>query len=135
MRLAYGILLVLIIVLSLLPTEDAIPGGNLIFGFIAKILLGSADYADKITHVAAYAAITCVGMLGIIRPLGRWLFMPLAMLLLSGLLEFGQGAVAARTPDLMDFVANLVGVTGGAIVAGLLLAVAHQQTKRKPVTV
>ncbi|MCI5046219.1 MAG: VanZ family protein [Aquisalinus sp.] len=131
MRIVYAFLLIVIVVLSLVPTEESVPGSNLIFGFLAELLLGSADHADKMSHMLAYAAITGVGMLGIIRPLGRFLLLPVSMLLLSALLELGQGAIAGRTPDMMDLLANLVGVATGAAVAGFLLMLARQQAQRK----
>ncbi len=131
MRWLYGILLLVVIVLSLIPTQEDLPGTTDVFRWLAEIFLGDAEYSDKVSHFLAYGTLTGVGLLAFIRPLGRSLLLPLAMLLLSGLLELAQGLVSSRMPDWLDFVANGTGVAAGGVIAGcLILAAQAQHTSR-----
>ncbi len=81
--------------------------------------------ADKVVHGCMYLALVWVGCFDSYRWAGRrvliqWIFVPLAAMMLGGVMEILQGAMTTgRTADVIDFVANCCGT-----VIGLLLAVA-----------
>jgi VanZ family protein len=94
-------------------------------------------HLDKVAHAAAFAGLAFLACVGVAS------FRPITPLLLAGLLgalafyagfdEFTQGWVRHRTPDLRDWLADLVGMLAG--VGAFLLArrVLHRAAAR-PVT-
>ena len=87
----------IILILSLLPKDMIIP---------------AAPFSDKIAHFLAYGAVTLVGAMAA-STLKRRVYLGLAMLALGILLEFAQAFVPGRTPEMLDGVANMLGVFAG----------------------
>jgi hypothetical protein len=66
---------------------------------------------DKLTHFGAYAGLSVLSMLAFER--WRGVFVALSMILLGALIEAAQYFSPGRTPDLIDALANTLGVLSG----------------------
>lgn len=99
-RFAFWLLALTIAALSLLPRDQAIPVGNF----------------DKIAHFAAYAALAAAGTLGA-RSSAEMLGLALFAMALGGGLELLQAYVPGRSPGLVDFLADGLGVLAGGAAA------------------
>lgn len=120
MRHLFFIFLGLVALLSLLPDTGAAPVSDDLFSWIATILLGDPEQADKISHFIAYGVLAGSATLGLVRPFGQYLFLPVLLVAFSGVMELGQGFVASRVPDMLDMLANTTGVASGCL-AGLVI--------------
>jgi VanZ family protein len=83
---------------------------------IAKqVLPGDLEFsAAKLTHVLAYGLLAA--MIGVLRPLGRWRWLFLALLSLHGMgTEYLQTFVPTRTGSLRDVGIDHVGILLGAV--------------------
>lgn len=101
-RATFGLLVMAIIVLSVLPHVGTPP-----------------QVSDKTLHLIAYFAVTAAGLLG-------WLSLRAGALVLAGtvalggILEIVQSMVPGRSCELADFIANLAGCILAALaIAGL----------------
>lgn len=73
-------------------------------------------HADKIIHVAGYAALTLQLVLAVNRPHSA-LFAGVSALIVGGGLELAQCWVPGRSGSWDDFAADLIGVAAGMAVA------------------
>ena len=105
-RAGFAISILAICVLSLLP-EDELPDVSL---------------SDKIGHFIAYGMIVTLGLIGY-RGLAAATAVIVGAIALGGLLEIGQLFVPGRSADLLDFVANCIGVVAGVLLARLILTI------------
>ena len=111
----------ILILFSLVPAQDDIPGANDIFSILGKIILGNPNMGDKIAHFVAYASVGATAFWGQVRLFGRVSATMVGLLILGGLLEFAQGSLSGRHPDFLDFIANSVGVASGLACAMVFL--------------
>ena len=87
----------LILVLSLLPKD---------------LMISELPLSDKIAHFLAYGAVSWLGAMAASTSRRR-LYLALAMLGLGVLLELAQTWVLGRTPEMLDGLANTLGVMVG----------------------
>ena len=87
----------LILVLSLLPKD---------------LMISELPLSDKIAHFLAYGAVSWLGAMAASTSRRR-LYLALAMLGLGVLLELAQTWVPGRTPEMLDGLANTLGVMVG----------------------
>ena len=117
MRWLFWLFLVIVITFSLIPAQDDIPGANDIFAILAKVLLGDEMQGDKIAHFIAYGSVSGAGTLAQIKPFNRLWSLSVSLVLLGALLERAQSLISFRMPDMLDFLANGLGVFIGWIIA------------------
>jgi VanZ family protein len=86
------------------------------WGSLAPTMVPPGQHGDKIVHFSAYAYLSA---LGIVACGGRGrLLVPPAMVLLGGVLEWGQFLLDnGRHADFADALANAVGALTGALLA------------------
>lgn len=113
--LGYGLTLVIVIVLSLMPAPD-LPG---------------PEGSDKAAHLIAYGAIAVCGGLGFRNWDIRFLSGSCAIGL-GILLEFAQAAWFERNGSVWDAVSNSLGVALGLFAAAILLYLFRAQKQSAP---
>lgn len=92
-----GLLVALVVVLSLLPPgPEGMPSGT-----------------DKIGHFLAYG--TLAVWFGGVFERRRFAWIAVALIVLGAAMEFAQGFVGGREPDVMDALANTLGVALGLV--------------------
>ncbi|MEE8370545.1 MAG: VanZ family protein [Sphingomonadales bacterium] len=75
-------------------------------------------FSDKVLHFLAYLAVTLPGALAASSP-KRMVLVGLGMVVLGLIIEVLQGYIPGRYPELLDGLANLLGVLTGAGIAYL----------------
>ena len=105
-RVGFVLCILTVSVLSLLP-EDELPDVSL---------------SDKISHFIAYSVIVTFGLVGY-RGVKAAILVVVGAIALGGSLEIGQLFVPGRSGDMLDFVANCIGVVAGVLLARLVLMV------------
>jgi VanZ family protein len=105
-RAGFAVCILVVCVLSLIP-DDEVP---------------DVVFSDKVHHLVAYAVIAALGMLGYRGPRAA-VAVVIGSIALGGLIEIGQRHVPGRSPDLLDFVADVAGVAVGLILARLAASV------------
>ena len=109
-RIGFAACILIVCVLSLLPGDD----------------LPDVAFSDKVHHLVAYCAIALSGLLGY-RGLRASIWVIAGSIALGGALEIGQMFVPGRSPDILDFLVNIVGVVTGLIAARLVMRLWHHQ--------
>jgi VanZ family protein len=99
--------------------------------FFPETPFDNVEFADKWTHLVMYGGTCCVLWIEYLRAHSRpqggaggrlFLFAWLAPILMGGLLELLQAyATTTRNGDWLDFAANSLGVTLGAVFGMILL--------------
>lgn len=116
-QLCTAVLIVLITLLSLLPESD-LPEGPGISRWLASLILGDPERADKVRHFLAYSGTAFVAVLGLARSAGSAVVVALTLLAYSGALEILQAMGGVRTGDWLDLLANASGCATGTLAAG-----------------
>lgn len=127
----FFVFLGVVIIFSLIPAQDDIPGANDIFSILGKWLLGDPNLGDKIAHFVAYASVSATAIWGRVKLFGYAAATMLGLLLLGAGLEFAQGMLSGRHPDFLDFIANSVGIAIGLCGAGVVLFFCTRLSGRK----
>src|SRR3954462_869928 len=78
------------------------------------------EVSDKLVHFAAYAGLALLSLLAFERRRGT--LVALSMIPLGGLVEFAQRLAPGRTPDIMDALANCLGVLLGTTLGVLFVS-------------
>ena len=117
----FFIFLGIVILFSLIPAQDDIPGANDIFSLLGKLIFGDPSKGDKIAHFVAYASVSATAFWGQVKLLKRISFTLLGLIVLGALLEFAQGTLSGRHTDLLDFVANSAGIIIGVLCASIFV--------------
>jgi len=102
-RVAFGVGVIAIVVLSLLPQAD----------------MPDVHMSDKVNHALAYGSVMLAGGLGFWLPRQRLLVVG-GLFLLGGAMELLQGLTPTRHMSLLDLGANVVGIAAGWLLAVLL---------------
>ncbi len=119
MRLLFAALLVFITYLTLTPNPDD-TSGFAAARYVAKLLFGDAQFADKIGHFAAYGALGAAAFWAETFIFGRKRWTPLLLAAYGAILEGVQGLGGVRTPEFADGLANALGALSGFIGAYIL---------------
>ncbi|MEM9705903.1 MAG: VanZ family protein [Pseudomonadota bacterium] len=125
-RVVFITLLAGVTVLTLTNNQEVANPGAPLTRFLADLLLGNANAADKIGHFSAY------GVLGVtIVParffLPRQVWRSVAALALYGVfLEILQGIGGVRTMEAGDALANALGAIAGCMVSIAISALAQR---------
>jgi VanZ family protein len=86
---------------------------------------------DKADHLAAFAALACVGVIalhGTVR--GRW-WLIAGLLGLGGLIEVVQLFVPGRSSDGQDLAADALGIAAGMVIGAALTARFERRRQRR----
>ena len=114
-RWVFWALMLIVPYLTLTPNPDDAAVGGSVTAWLAKMILGNAQFSDKVGHFVAYAALGSAAGLGQLRLFNHMMLTWAALVILGIALEFGQGFIAQRSPEFLDAVANSAGVVAGAI--------------------
>jgi VanZ family protein len=109
----FALLLLFVTWQTLTPDPDDSKSGLAIARLLAELLFHSPEYADKVAHFLAYAALGGAGGLGDMRIGGRRLAMVLCLAVYGMLLEFLQGLGGVRVAEVVDAFANAGGALAG----------------------
>ncbi|MEM8772479.1 MAG: VanZ family protein [Pseudomonadota bacterium] len=116
-------LLTFVTYLTVAPNPPDSGSGMAATRMIAEALFGSAEYADKVAHFAAYLALGCSAMLADLFPRRSWAA-PLALALYGAALEGVQYFVDTRAADGFDAMANALGAVAGYAGFAIILSAA-----------
>lgn len=78
-------------------------------------LPGTADGGDKIEHAFAYLALGL--WFGSALPSRRYLVLAVALAVFGGAIELGQGMTSYRDMSALDWIADLLGIALGLLIA------------------
>jgi len=120
----FAALFVMVTYLTLTPDPDKTRSGFALARWVASLVLGNPDLADKVAHFLAYSALGAAAYGAQINPWRKPWAAPLALAVYGVLLEGLQGLGGVRTPELADAIANslgaLTGFAGAVILARFL---------------
>ncbi|MEO0399949.1 MAG: VanZ family protein [Pseudomonadota bacterium] len=108
-RALFCVLFVVVTYLTVTPNPDTAGPGNALTDFLAELLFGSAQNADKIGHFIAYLALGGSAVLARLKVFGARAASLVVIALYGAFLEVVQGWTAVRSPELLDAAANAGG--------------------------
>ncbi|MEM8935249.1 MAG: VanZ family protein [Pseudomonadota bacterium] len=128
-RLVFAVLLVIVTWLTLTPSPEQTESSIAIARWIASVFLGAPALSDKVAHFLAYAALGASAQWAQLTPPTMRYAAPAILLALYGVvLEFGQGAMGVRSPEIADAAANAAGAICGVAFAAVAQAIAGRFT-------
>ena len=105
-----------IVTLSLLPNPPGASTGGVLGGFLSELLFGSSRYGDKVMHFLAYGLLALLAEVAFGRHRREALVVLAILFLLGAALEILQMWGGVRTGDLLDLLANTLGIGVGGTV-------------------
>jgi len=118
-RMLFAVLFFIVTFLTLTPNPEDADAGFAVTRWIASLILGNPELADKVAHFLAYGALGASAHWAQIFVFGRRWSAPVMLAVYGVLLEGLQGIGGVRAPELADAAANSLGAIagfGGALV-------------------
>lgn len=110
-------LIVFVAIVSLVDDpSDVTGGGGALADWVSAKLFGTPFYGDKVAHFGAYGLLSVITVIAFGRHRRSAAWVLLGLLAFGGCLELLQAAGGVRTGDLLDLLANTLGImTGGGL--------------------
>ena len=112
-RALFAMLFVFVTVITVIPNPEETTPGFAFTRWLADLLLGDAQSADKIGHFVAYGALGASAALADIRLFGKAAASIVALAVYGALLEGVQALGGVRDPEYLDAAANAAGALAG----------------------
>lgn len=115
------VLIVFVAVVSLVDDpSDVTGGGGALADWVSTVLFGTPFYGDKVAHFGAYAVLSFVTVIAFGRHRRSAASVLFGLLVFGGSLELLQAAGGVRTGDVLDLLANTLGIMAGGGAGALL---------------
>jgi len=108
-RILFALLFATVTYLTVTTNPENTNDGMALTRWLAVMILGQAELADKIAHFLAYGALGAAAMFADLKIAGRRLMTIMALAAYGAVLEGAQAIGGVRTPELADALANAFG--------------------------